>query len=72
MGKQRRAKIAKAAYKRGFAWAMTAYFIENKCIGEIRSYTYGSFNPTLSERSFDNGARAAIDKLRVLTGVQGE
>ncbi|MBT8449533.1 MAG: hypothetical protein KJO69_07580 [Gammaproteobacteria bacterium] len=63
------------AYKRGFSWAMTSYFLEGECSDFIESWiympSYGHvglfFDPpkeTECEKAFDRGADYALDIIR--------
>lgn len=64
--KARKEHKLEEAYRRGFAWAMTAHFIDGKCLNEIEAISSGS--PCIEsneKKQFDKGANTA---LRVMCG----
>ncbi len=60
--RQRAAKRNSDSYYNGFAWAMTAYYLEKKPLEEVEAFASGFPNETLS--FFDRGALQALSILK--------
>jgi hypothetical protein len=57
---ERRRRLAKEEYDRGYGWAMTEFYSKNVSIDEIESYSYGRMD------YFDLGAQDAIIMIRFI------
>lgn len=65
--KRRRAQKREEAYRRGFAWVMTAYYLERMTLEEIDDYLgHSDLAPGPLCRAFDEGG---IEAQRILASI---
>lgn len=57
-------------FKRGFGWAMSAYYVENLSLEYICMMSYPVFDDP--ERDFDKGALAAVRVIERINDAMGK